>query len=650
MTKTALSISSLLLGVVFLSCSGSKETSNVQDLPDNVVGIVGEVFVTYDELRDNFISGSIEKNYSQEGLVEFLPIYLDFRGKLLDARAIGYYDDERIKNEYELYSKQASYAYWMDREIRPTKFAEFKNRFDYLVKSRHVLIAVDQSASSEDTLAAYNKIMEAREEFLAGASMQELDARFSSVRDGRSMGGDLPWFRVGNTVPEFEDALYSLEVNDISMPVRTQFGYHLIFIEDKRERLPSRELSHIFVRANSDSTKIEDAYASLSTGTSWNEVVTQFTEDTPSIRNNGYIGWINYGDRYDGAFIDSVYSIDPGLEYSTPVKSVYGYHIFKIDSVQAFENEEARDAFIMTQLEESNSFQENNGFVVDYLLDRFGAISYDRNVDKFSEYIATLDTLSFVDIELPDNLLTLLSLEFDEYRFTLTEYLIHIILNYPLETNMQYSPRWFEAFKQAKVDENLTALTLKTFPEFDQQVKSYQDGLVVYQINEDSVWSTATVDTSILFQNYEMNLDDYQYNERYHYYMITSSRDTSLDRAIEFIENGNSPDSVLSNGFLVGVISDSTGVFQGEPFTLLSDMKIGEISERFEYSNRKGHFLLVDIIPPRAMTFEESFNRLASEYQPIREEKWLERIRKTYNIRSFPEVLVTQYQAEQNSQ
>ena len=90
-------------------------------------------------------------------------------------------------------------------------------------------------------------------------------------------------------------------------------------------------------------------------------------------------------------------------------------------------------------------------------------------------------------------------------------------------------------------------------------------------------------------------------------------------------------------------MSDSTGIFQGEPFTQLADMKIGEISEYFSYNNRKAFFVLNDILPARKMTFEEAFNRLLSDYQPIREENWLQRLRDKYQIQAFPNVIDEQY-------
>lgn len=108
---------------------------------------------------------------------------------------------------------------------------------------------------------------------------------------------------VGTTVAPFEDALYNLEVGEISKPVRTQFGYHVIQLLDKRERQADRRVYHVYVRPNSNPSKIEEAYKALELGGPWDAVVREFSEDTPSIQNEGYIGWVNYGSRYNAALL-----------------------------------------------------------------------------------------------------------------------------------------------------------------------------------------------------------------------------------------------------------------------------------------------------------------------------------------------------------
>jgi len=102
---------------------------------------------------------------------------------------------------------------------------------------------------------------------------------------------------------------------------------------------------------------------------------------------------------------------------------------------------------------------------------------------------------------------------------------------------------------------------------------------------------------------------------------------------------GGSPDSLRGKDYPVAVMSDSTGLFQGEPFTRLGEMTEGEISEFFTYKNRQAFFVLHDILPARKMTFTEAFNRVLSDYQPIREQMWLDRLNKRYSIQSYPNTI-----------
>lgn len=630
------------VSLVLLSCTGSKSTNSI---PADAVGVAGGEYLSYQELKENFVSGSLNKDFNLEDIQEFLPVYLDYKGKILSAKDAGYYNDETIESEFQLYAKQAAYAYWVDNEIRPTKFNEFKKRFEKEVKSSHILIAADRSAPPADTLAAYNTLMEAREQFLAGADFDSLSEVYSSTRQGRSMGGELPWFSVGTTVKEFEDALYSLEVGEVSLPVRTQFGYHIIYLKDARERVPSRQLSHIFnpVQAEADA---DSAYAELKRGVSWKDVVSKYSKDRPSVPNQGYIGWMNYGSRYDGSFLDMVMNLDPAQPYSEPIKTVYGFHIFKIDSVQTFASEEAKDEFILEQLKASNNYKENNSFVVTYLEGLFGSVVNINNLDKMLETVAALDTTTYKEVSISDSLGALTAYTFGDYSFTNQDFLDYLIEKQGNQLNIRYQPTWFKNYREANVDDLITDLTIDYFPEFEGQITGYKDGLVVYQINEDSVWSSATLDSSFVEELYQENIDKYQFNERYHYYMITSRADSNLDKAKAFVMDGNSPDSLVKNGFSVGVNTDSTGAFQGEPFTMLSEMEEGSFSTKFEYSNRKGIFYLIKKLPARSMTLEEAYQRVVSDYQPVREEKWLQNLRSTYNVEAYPDKLEALYYME----
>jgi peptidyl-prolyl cis-trans isomerase SurA len=630
----------LFVTLFFLHCNSSSNILNTKNDTD-LVGMVGAESILYDELVEGYMSGNINQDPTSEELVEFLPIYLNYRAKLLAAKEQGYFEKSSILDEYAIYAKQAAYAFWLDQQIKPTQFQEFKSRYNEELKSSHVLIQLNQNARPEDTLAVYNTLIEARELFLSGQhTMAELNEMYSSRRNGQLMGGDLPWFSVGVTVAPFEDALYALEEGEISMPVRTQFGYHIIHLEERRERIPARSVSHIFISNRGDTERIDDLYSRLEEGTPWMDLVVEFSEDRASVSNEGNIGWVSYSSRYDQAFIDSVMALDPSLPFNKPISSVYGMHILKVDSIQQFASEEAKDAFLTKELENSSSFERNNGFVIDWISEKYGLEVNSEIVTSITDQFLATDSLLISDI--PTSILQNRSdslLTFQGRLATVEDFLSYLTesrANLYLEN---IRPNWFTDFQEFFVDSHLADFTLEVFPDFSTQTDSYLRGLVVYQINEDSVWSSATVDSTLLFERYTNDSINYAFDTRYYYHLISARYDSTLMKAKEFIEAGGSPDSLRANDYPVAVLSDSTGLFQGEPFTRLGEMTEGEISEFFTYKNRQAFFVLNDILPARKMTFTEAFNRVLSDYQPIREQNWLERLNKRYSIQSYPNTI-----------
>ena len=90
------------------------------------------------------------------------------------------------------------------------------------VSASHILVSTEEEA------------LKIRKEIINGASFEEMAAKYSMCPSGKSNGGDLGYFEKGVMVPEFEKAAFRLPVGKISQPVKTQFGYHLIRVNDRR--------------------------------------------------------------------------------------------------------------------------------------------------------------------------------------------------------------------------------------------------------------------------------------------------------------------------------------------------------------------------------------------------------------------------------
>lgn len=107
------------------------------------------------------------------------------------------------------------------------------------VKVRHIL-KLTQGLSPADTLEKVRQIDSIYTALKAGADFQELASRLTDDPSGKDKGGDLPWFGAGRMVPQFEAASFALADGEISKPVRTDYGYHIILKEGSRKQ-PSFE-------------------------------------------------------------------------------------------------------------------------------------------------------------------------------------------------------------------------------------------------------------------------------------------------------------------------------------------------------------------------------------------------------------------------
>ena len=110
------------------------------------------------------------------------------------------------------------------------------------VRARHILISVPQDASESDQQLALAKAISITQRLNSGEDFATLAQQFSDDTGSGAQGGDLGFFGRGQMVKEFEDAAFSLPIGQISEPVKSQFGYHIIRVEETDKGQPDINL------------------------------------------------------------------------------------------------------------------------------------------------------------------------------------------------------------------------------------------------------------------------------------------------------------------------------------------------------------------------------------------------------------------------
>ncbi len=619
---------------------------------ETTIGKIAGKPVTFGELQQQFNKSHSLASEDDQSLTEFADLYMDYRLKLAVAQDAGYMKDPEILAELEQYERQSAYPYWLERHIRDHLLDELDDRSRKLVHAQHILIAVPENATPADTADAYNRLMEARELFMSGEKdFMTLSNEYSTHQRGQSMGGDLGFFSAGWAVKPFEDAAYALAPGEVSKPIRTQFGYHLIHVKDRVETGPNKRFAHIFFMTRGVSEPVDSIFAKawkaheeLEQGSEWFDVVEQYSQDEQSRLSGGSIGWVSYG-MYEQEFTRKLMEIDEVGSYSEPFQSVYGIHIMKLDSIYQPTREETREELSQT-LSQLPRLRDNERAVLENA-GRLGQARFHReNLVAFEDYTREHFRGNIAQIDYPASLLEKTVFSFHGKTWSASDYLEWLKPVMEEQSNPQYHHRFAGQFRDYAIDAELVSLTRDRFPEFADLSNDYLTGLAVFRVNEDSIWTYAQQDTARLRALFEANPDDYQFDTRYRYVRFSARADTTLDRVRSLVDAGEPVDSIRGEFTNVVMRRDVVNRVESEPYSMLKGLNEGEFSPYFEYRRRQTTMYLEEIMEARPMTFEEAFNKLVTDYQIIREKEWLEQMRRRYNVEIHPDVVQQLHQKQ----
>lgn len=167
----------------------------------------------------------------------------------------------------------------------------------------------------------YDLLLDLRSQILNGASFAELARRYSEDGSGRR-GGELPYYSRGEVAPEFEEAAMTLEKGELSMPVKSEFGYHLIELQDKRGN--TFKTRHIIISPRPDNYDIQEAEGFLDSlrlvilndSISFDKAAKEYSDDKNTSSNGGF-----FVDP-DGASRVSVNQLDPNIFFTLDTMQV----------------------------------------------------------------------------------------------------------------------------------------------------------------------------------------------------------------------------------------------------------------------------------------------------------------------------------------
>jgi peptidyl-prolyl cis-trans isomerase SurA len=577
---------------------------------------------------------------------EYLDLFTNYKLKVTEAMHQGLDTTQSFTKEFNYYRDELAKPYLNDKKAEEKVMAEAYERLKYEVDASHILIRFPQSPTAADTLKAWNKISEVVAKLKNGESFELLAIQYSEDPSAQSNQGRLGYFTGFQMVYPFETAAYNTPVGQFSGIVRTQFGYHLLKIHDKRPASGEVLTAHImkmFPYNSPESAQqkakasIDSIYALVKSGADFGELAAKYSDDKQSAVNNGQMPWFGYG-RMIPEYALPAFALQNNNDVSEPIKTPYGWHIIKrLDkrSIASFDD-------MKEEIKQRVASDERQYAGQDAVLKRIKA---DYN------YIVNQQALDLIDSVLVKKGMT------DSLFFAQTASMKAPVASFAKQTltqdgfinylkqqgtiNVEQTAanfkNLFDSFsKQALLDYEKAQL-LNREPEYRFLVNEYHDGLLIFEISQKEVWNKASSDTVGLQKFFDANKTNYQKPEKWEGIIYYCNNQDTYDRLNQYLSGGGEllPDSVLTAmGIKSGEIRyERVKVAKGEN-ALIDNNFFGDNSKPVKYPYGYTTALTIGkIVPAGQAELNDVRGQVLSDYQNELEKKWITALRAKYKAK-----------------
>ena len=649
----------LSISILFSSSSLAQNKKVLLSIGDENI-TVGEFYNVYE--KSNSQGDVIDK----KSMEEYLDLYINFKLKVKEALDLRMDTNSAFISELDGYREQLAKPYFVDESINEDLFAEAWDRKQKDVRASHILIKIDENASPEDTLIAYNKVMDFRNRIMNGENFGDLAVEMSedpSARDREATGrrpfmrgnrGDLGYFSVFDMVYPFESGAYNSEVGDVTLPIRTQFGYHLIKLDDKKNAMGQAQVAHIYFMIPPNATAADSArvekkankvYQEILDGKPYIDAVSEYSEDKGSAKTGGLLPWFGVN-RMVPEFIEIVYQLNDSGDIAKPLLTAYGWHIVQLKGKKPIKPyDEIKDELKKKVLKDSRA-EKSKDIIVEKIKKDFKFKEYSKARNSFYTVVDSSILIGKWEISNADGLEKTL-FKIGNKKYTQKDFADYLFANQKNQTRVAvdiYVNKEYDKFVNEKCLDYFDSNLEKTYPEFDLLMKEYRDGILLFELTDEKVWSKAIKDTTGLKEFYNKNKNNYMWDERLDASVYTVRDPEILDDVQAKVFEGVSDYEILllyNNDSITNVAVESEKFLKGDNKIIDSiEWEVGNSKDII--NGEETSFVLVrEVLPPQIKEMNEARGLIIADYQNYLEAEWIKLLKEKYNVKINKKVLST---------
>lgn len=637
MKKTLLSLALAIGAAAMMQAKGNG---------DQVLMTINNKPVTLSEFEYLF-----HKNNSQQvapqSIDDYLQMFITYKQKVAEAEAEGIDKSQAFQNEFDGYRRDLAEPYLRIQEVEDSLVNAIYDRMKEEVDVSHIMVA--NHGEGIDREAQKTRLDSIRTAILNGSDFAELARRFSIDRSVVRNGGHMGYITAAKFPYTFEDAAYTTPVGQISPVIETPFGYHIVKVNGRRPARGQVLVEHILkltqglseAEAAAKKAQIDSIAAVLANGADFAAVAAAESEDPGSKRNGGKLQWFGTGmmvPEFEAASFD----LKKG-EISAPVKTAYGYHlIHKLDS-KGIDPLETVAPMIKNAISQDERGQLPRKRKIDQLRKKFNASVNRRNIAVVRDEIIAnggLDS-TLLSRYITENL-PVASLEKTEIPLSeIVAELPGLIPGTPAEQADALEQMVNRDLDNALLEAERRDLA-KTNTDYSNLLNEYRDGMLLFEISDNKVWSKAKQDKEGLENFFRANRGKYTWDKpRYKGYVIFATSDSVMNAARDYLAaNTVAADSIvptLRKQFGKNIKVEKVIAAKGE--NNITDY-LGFGGEKPEAKGKWAwYFPYRDKVLDAPEEAADVRGAVTGDYQNLLEEQWVAQLKKKYPAKINKKVL-----------
>lgn len=612
--------------------------SNAQD-----VLRISDHSISLQEFKSIFYKNNHNTEITEDYLEEYMNLFVNFKLKVREAEDLGLDTNSSFIAELEGYRKQLARPYLRNNEFDAQMLNESYSRMKKDIHASHILILVDENASENQAKQAYDRILKIRESIIDGkTTFSEAAKKNSDDKSALSNGGNLGYFTVFMMVYDFETVAYQTEIGEVSMPVRTKYGYHLIKVHDVRDAVGKVKVSHIVFKTGQGADKsridvaeekVNKAMELLRNGEEFANVAERFSEDRATAVKGGSLPAFGVGKMVPN-FEAIAFSLDSIGDLSDPFLTDYGWHIIKLvdkDPIAEFSDIESD---LKRMIEKDSRGELSQKALYKKLHKSYKVRNIVEEYSSFRRKSALKVANGTFDISSLNNT-TLLTI--DNMPVSINSFAEYVLANQSKGSDIDkmyidFVNEQLLFYEESKLEEK--------YPEYQALLKEYREGILLFDLTNQKVWTKAVEDTVGLQAFFINNQSSYTWPNR-----VDATVYTCVDLETARVVRRNiykKNRGVITDSDILRKINTEAPLslqINNNKFAEGENQYIDSIEWKVGVSKdivlKDGSYILVDIhsvLPQGPKELSEARGRVISDYQNTLEAEWLVELKSKYSV------------------